>query len=140
LRWVYSDTLALGERHQAGAVRIVAKGRCIADLHAGAGEIDSGVERVAAVGQAEPPVVAARQLHHALADRDNRCAACLEQGHGNVPLLVEGCDDGARDLRGRCLAAEVAREDAAFARHRLDGAHEAGTGLALAEMIEHQHG
>ena len=62
---------AAASASSAVRVGIVAERRRIGDRNAGAGEIDGGVEGVAAIGEAVAAVVAARQFHHHFADRND---------------------------------------------------------------------
>ena len=49
-------------------------------------------------------------------------------------------DDSSRGIGGRRLTAKIARQRTAFAGHALDGAHETGRSVGLAEVLQHQHG
>ena len=59
---VPGNALGGGERHDAVGIGIVSERGGKTDIDAGAGEIDGGIERVAAAGEREPAVGAARQL------------------------------------------------------------------------------
>ena len=58
-------------RQDGVRIAIVAKRTRERDIDAGARQIDSGIERIAAAGERQPPVAAARELDHDFADADD---------------------------------------------------------------------
>jgi hypothetical protein len=64
------NTFGGGKRHDALGIGIIAKRRGEGHINAGAGEINGGIERIAAAGQCEPAVGPARQFDQYLAHAD----------------------------------------------------------------------